>query len=279
MTTTLQDKAMLVTLTINCWTNRKYDKTVSTEVELSHAAKDAGRYNKLLIDKAALDPITKIGNAARSYHYALTLPWGDNNERLLPGALFMDYGDQIRQFKSDFAGKVRDFLTHYPKLVNDARERLGTMYNPLDYPAVEDIKGKFGLEVSFTGIPSAKDFRVDLNEAYVSTIRREIEERTNQRIEEAMKNCWARVREVVTNMHTRLSDKDAKFRDSLVENARELVAILPALNITGDPELTKIGIEIEGLLLSPDRLRHDPGKRAETADKAAAILARMTGFA
>ena len=38
----IQSRAMLANLSISQWTARKYDKSVSSEVEKAHAAHDAG---------------------------------------------------------------------------------------------------------------------------------------------------------------------------------------------------------------------------------------------
>ena len=274
---TLQDRAMLATLNISQWTNRKHDKSISEEVEKQHGATDAGRYNKLLVHKSSLEPINKIASACRIYHYKMTLPWGDNGDRLLPGALFTEYAKEIRGYKDQFHNAAAAFVVRFPSLVSEARTRLGSMYEASDYPDVSEMRARFAIETSFSSVASAGDFRVELNEEYVNSIKREITERTENLQKDAVRHCWGRVRTVVSNIHERLADKDNKFKDSLIENARELIAILPALNITGDSELIAIETDVKALLLPPDRLRSDNTLRSETAQKAADILAKMTG--
>jgi hypothetical protein len=114
----LQESAMLVTLTVSQWTARKHDKSVSAEVDQTHGAKDGGRYNKLLIRKDALDPIAKIESAARTYLYKMTFAWGDNGDRLLPAALFLEFSQTMSQFRIEFEQRVRDFVAEYPALVH-----------------------------------------------------------------------------------------------------------------------------------------------------------------
>lgn len=79
----LTEKAMLVRLSISQWTARKYDKKISREVaSLHNTSSDAGRYNKVLIAKQAIEAIQKIVSESRTYHYINTLAWeGRNNER------------------------------------------------------------------------------------------------------------------------------------------------------------------------------------------------------
>ena len=274
-TSILQDRAMLATLHISQWTNRKHDKTVSAEVERNHQATDAGRYNKQLVDRASLESIAKVASAARAYHYKVTLPWGDNGDRLLPGALFMDYRNEMATFKGRFSSEVSAFLTRYPMLVQDAYKRLGSLYVATDYPHVGEMRSRFAIETSFAPVASGNDFRVNLNDEYVDQIKREINERNAALQRASVVDCWTRVRTVVGNIHERLSKADNKFKDTLIENARDLLDVLPALNVTGDPELAKIEKDVRDLLVPPQRLRDDATLRSETARKAEELLARM----
>lgn len=274
MTTPLQDSAMLVTLTISQWTARKHDKSISAEVDKTHGAKDGGRYNKLLIRKEALEPIAKIEGAARAYLYKMTHAWGDNGERLLPAALFLDFAQTMQQFRHEFDARVRDLEAEYPTLVQEARTRLGTLYDPKDYPA--SIKDKFSFPPpAVTPVPSANDFRVNLNTDYVEAIKKDITERLQDRQRDTLKQCWGRVREVVQRMTERLGNEKSPIYDSLIGNAHELISVLPALNLTNDPELNRVAAELQSILVPVDRLRQDKRLRADTAAKADAILARL----
>lgn len=275
MTNPLQDSAMLVALNISQWTARKYDKSVSTEVEKAHGATDAGRFNKLLIDKAYLEPMDKAANAARQHHYKVTLAWGDNGDRLLPAMLFLDYTDTMRLFKNEFEDKARAFHSIYPNLVGNARARLGSMYNPDDYPRADEIRDRFQFATSFSPVPSANDFRVNLNKEYVDDIRADMTSREAARRKDALKECYARVRTVVGKMSEVCSKEKGKIFDSMIDNARDLVNMLPAFNFDNDQELNDIAAELHGILVPPDRLRQDVRLRADTAAKADAILAKL----
>ena len=271
----LQDSAMLAALNITQWSARKHDKSVSDKVDQDNGAKDAGRYNKLLVDKTALEPCNQIASAARAHLYKVTLPWGENGERLLPATLFFDFKNEMQTFESEFLNRVQTFVGLYPSLRENARTRLGQLYQPKDYPLDHEVADKFGFNIAITPVASADDFRVKLNDEYVESIKADITARMQERQKDAVKDCWLRVRKVVTAMHERLKDEKAVFKDSLIGNARELIDILPALNLTNDPELTNIATELQTILMPPDRLRQDKVLRASTAAAADAILARM----
>ena len=55
--------------------------------------------------------------------------------------------------------------------------------------------------------------------------------------------------------------------------------MLPKLNVTGDPELQRMGEEVRrSLLVDPKELRRSEGSRKETARAAAAIAQQMAGY-
>ena len=272
----IQHKAMLARLSISMWTARKYDKSVSSEVERAHAAHDAGRFNKLLVNKTLLDPLVRLAGEVRKYHYATTLPWNDGGDRLLPSILFAGYTDQIRKYRQEFNGRVSDLTKAYPTEVQAARNRLGTMYEPSDYPDVSDMWRRFDITIEFEPVPTAHDFRVDVAQEAADEIRAQITESVNNRQAEAVKDCYRRVREVVSKISERLSVEDAIFKDSLLENARALMAVLPGLNITGDPVLNELHSEISELVrIDAHTLRNNQRVRKETADAADAVLAKL----
>jgi len=136
-------------------------------------------------------------------------------------------------------------------------------------------------------LPSADDFRVQLGSREVNRIRRQIEASTRQAMDDAMHEVYGRIFKVVEHMATRLraytvtaDGVQNTFRDSLVENVRELVDVLPALNINNDPRLTDVISHMRDNLLtySGDVLRDSAAARIETAQAAEAILKSVSDF-
>lgn len=272
----IQSKAMLVDLTISQWTATKHDKAVSAEVETAHAAKDAGRYNKRLIDKAHLAEINRIANELRKYHYSRTLPWTDKGQRLLPSELFLDYRQDMAKYKADFQAAVSTFIELYPQLVQDARTRLGTMYQAEDYPQPTDLFALFDITVEFAPVPDADDFRVDVSKETQDEIRQQITDAVALRQTKMVKECWARMREVVGRIAEQCGKENGVIRESLIDNARDLVNILGGLNVTANPTIATIEVAIRSKLIVPAaQLRTSPTVRAEVARVAHELLARM----
>lgn len=287
---TITNKAMLSSVRIKQWSGRKLDKDVTAETNRAHnAAADAGRYNKALISKDALAEIVAVSNRARKEQYARTLPWHDDGNRILSAAGYLDYTAAMRELRREFDAAVSTFLSGYDAFVADARIRLNGMFKASDYPAAQDIAGRFNFDIVIQPMPDASDFRVDVSSAEAEAIRADIQARTDKAIRDAMGDVFGRVCETVGHMSEKLrayapsdGSKGASgiFRDSLVDNVRELVALLPSLNITGDSVLSGFAQRMEAELCKRDaaELRDDANLRKETADAAAAILRDVNAY-
>lgn len=274
VTKAIQERAMLVNLSVSAWTASKKDNKVSAAVKTSQAATaKSGWFNKRLIDPAALDPINQIEGRARAMHYKMTLPWGDNGDRMLPSQAYFDYTAQLRVLRSEHEKAVADFVRFYPLLVQEARTMLGNMYDPADYPEAGRVAERFSMKSVFSPVADAEDFRVDIGDEAVAEIRKSISEAADQRLRGATRDCWVRLEEVVANMAERLADPKATFRDSLVGNIEALLELLPKLNVANDMALARTCKEVGSwLVIEPTQLRKDKKLRAFTADKASEIL-------
>lgn len=278
MSNIVQTRAMLATLSISAWTARKQDKSVSAEVEKAHGAHDAGKYNKLLVDKSLLDPISRLAARVRESHYFSTHAWNDSGARLLPTKLFMSYTDQMRKYRAEFDKLVNELLAKYPAEVQAARVRLGSMYNPGDYPDVANLANRFAINIEYTPVPAGDDFRIDLGEAAAAELRASVTAGVAKRQADALKATYGRVREVVSKIEERLSIPDAIFKDTLISNAQDLCVVLEGLNINDDPTLTEIAWNVaERLDYPPTLLRTSPSARRSAVESARDILAMIPG--
>lgn len=274
----LSEKALLVNIRISQWGAKKNDENVSKEIERSHNAHDAGRFNKNLINDEELSPIKKIVTATRKLLFTNTLPWGDNGDRLLPATNFFEFRHEFEKNKDQFDTCVDKFIEIYPSLKEDARTWLNGMFKEQDYPSPIEMKLKFGMNITFMPISDLKDFRLNVDRSEIENIKANIESEIFQRITDATKNICERIQEAVRHMLNRLSDKDAVFRDSMVNNISELIETLPRLNFTDNPDINNILEDLKTLVVSPERLRQDSVLRNRQAIEAEKILSKVSDF-
>jgi hypothetical protein len=288
--TPLARKAVLVSVNISQWTARKLDRRVTDEVNRKHgAADDAGRYNKLLIEAERLTKITALTSSARALHYSMTRPWADEGPRILPNALFVKFSDEFRKLKREFEQAANEFAAGYPHFVEERKRALNGMFNAADYPDVSEIRAKFKLEMSIMPFPDAADFRSDLDDDTVDDIRREIAETSSRVVDDAMRHTAEQIVEVVGHVGTKLKEYNAGakgngkrsfFLDSLIDNVRDLVDLLPAFNLTEDPKLDAIIKRIQKEMCAEDAcdLRKNDAARESVQKSADEIVAAVSKF-
>lgn len=277
----ISDNTMIVNLQISTWNGYKLDKTLSQKVTSeAQAETDAARVNKHLVPKEALKEVVTTMGAIRTHFYEKTLPWGDNGDRLLPRLAYMDFVQEHGRLCSEFDSAVEQFLTvKYLAARDQAEFRMGGMFKATDYPEPSVLRRKFAVNLDVHGVPTGQDFRVTMNAGDVDLIRQQIEEKNQERLTNAVRDVWGRLSETLGHFATKMSE-DAVFRDSTVSNLEELVELLPALNITGDPGLEQIRQDIKDSLVgyTPKELRKDSAVRAAAAQESKRIIDQMAGF-
>jgi hypothetical protein len=277
----LNDRALLVQLTISQWTARKYDKKATQQVaDANNTTMSAGRFNKSLLPmNDLLDHVHKKATHIRTKFYENTLPWGVEGTQMLPTANYLSFMTDFRKEKAEWNHLVNNFVDNYDTLQQDAKRILGNLYNPADYPSSMEIRQKFHMDMSVFPVPST-DFRVSIASEELTRIQQDVERRVKEAEQAAMKEVWQRLYDRVKHMAEKLADPKAIFRDSMIENAREICAILPRLNFADDPNLEALRQEVEMGISNhhPDALRNDPDLRRDTAAQAKAIMDKMSVF-
>lgn len=286
--TAFAETAMLVSLNVRAYGARKEDKKISKKVADDNGTDtSAGGYQKNLVPKESLAPITAAISELRTFHYDNTLPWLDEGVRILPSVNYESYKTAMIGLQDKYDSAVRGFVDTWPAIVADAQTRLAGMFNAADYP--DDVRARFGCNLRFMPLQDAADFRVDISDMERDMLREQIQGTLDSAASGAMLSLYQRLSDSVKYMAERLRSyhpaagtEKAKnvFRDTLVDNLRDLVTLIPRLNFTQDPELEAIRLMVERELCASDAdtLREDDTARGKVADSADAIAARLGEF-
>lgn len=277
----LIDKALLVQLNISQWTARKYDRKATQNVAVNfNTTTSAGRYNKALLPmNDYLDRVHKKTTLIRTKFYTNTSPWGIEGTFMLSSKNYLPFTNEFRKEKGEWQYLVDDFLNNYKDLKDNAKRFLNDLYDETDYPPQDMLAKKFSMDLAIFPVPST-DFRVAIGDEELAEIQKDVERRVMDAQNHAMQDLWDRLYKQVEHMTEKLSDPKAIFRDSMVENARELCSLLPRLNFTDDPNLENLRQQVEANIARhhPDALRNDPDLRQDTAAEAKAIMEKMKTF-
>jgi hypothetical protein len=258
----IASSAVLVELNISVWTANKLDKGATDSVLASNSAsKDSAQVRKNLM--AGTDKRKKIADYAakvRLYHNQTTLSWSDKGARLLPTSLFMDYKQNMNVYQRNMTTMIEDFYANYADLIDLAKHHMGDLFNPYDYPSIEELRNKFGFRLVFSPLPEGGDFRLDIPKADMEELGQQYESAFNDRLKDAMREPWEKLHKTLIHISEKLTDVEGddetkkRYHDTLITNAQELCGLLTHLNVTKDPlleaarrslELTMLGVDIE----------------------------------
>ena len=232
----LAKKTVCIKISLSTIGNTRKVSTAQIEAD---ADKDLLRVSKRLVDSAELKAITRFDGEIRRFLYNICLPF-EIGIHLLPITALETVEYRLRQFADDRRQLVHAFLSAYPSLCQDAATRLRSLYNPTDYPAVDEVTREFGFSwqyVSF-GVPEQ-----------LKGISREVWEQEREKAAVRMAEASAEIQVVlresmaklVQHMADRLKEgpdgKPLRFKETTVSNLVEFLTNFEFRNVTDDNEL------------------------------------------
>lgn len=248
--------AMLVELNISVWTGRRQDKSLSAKSEADAHAKSGtfSTYKKLLGDCPELKAISDSAAAMRGLHIRNTMPWSDKGPRLLTTKRFFEYEPLITRAADEHEKLVSVFADDvYAVARADAFRALGEAYNPSDYPTTEAIRDKFRFSLTYSPVPDAADFRVDVGNDALRKLETQYSDFYQKRIEDATNDVVSRLTAEMERFVNQLAvnpedGTKGKLYQSTIDHVLSLATMAEEANFAGDPDITRVCARINDLL-------------------------------
>lgn len=236
-----------------------------------------------------LKEIDQIKGLIKNTHVSLTAPWDDNGYRIITTRAYGAYKEKMDDLIAQFHGAVEVLVRNRDDVVADAQNNLQGLFMPSEYPSAEDIRKAYSAELVTEVIPDRHDIRLDIDEDRMDKIISDAEKLERRKVENVMKHAHETVRQELTEMIDALTRHGVKladgkrsqsFRDSLIPRMAKLSELLPALNVTNDPAMTKLAQELAGKLCVTDceTLRQNDEVREETKKDAEEILNNLDSY-
>ena len=167
------------------------------------------------------------------------------------------------------------------ELVDQARERLGNLFDAGDYaPNLSDL---FGLERDYPSCEPPSYLRSLSPQLYEAECQR-MQSRFNDAVQMAEQAFADELSQLVSHLAERLSGDDdgspKVFRDSAVTNLTEFFERFQRLNIRSDEQLDQLVEEARGVVggLGPQDLRDQPAFRQHVANELTRVEASLEGW-
>jgi len=286
----LATSAVLVSVDVNVWSATKQDRGISDEVTTAkNADNSAGRFVKnLLADNIHHKRVANYRQTIYNWLKRSTYRW-NNSQDLLPVLALEKFKTEYQEHESEFYRLLDDFLAHYTSIVSDMAFKQGDMFNRMDYPDIEQVRGKFGIRLFVAEVPShdfrcavAEDIAQDLKQQYevqakeiVTGILSQQQERLAELLQSISHCCG--VQEINETGNPVTKTKKRKIYDTTIEKARELASMYKDFNLTNNVQLQEASRLLENTLngVTAELIRDSDAVRDKVKSEVDEILGKF----
>ena len=257
-------------------------RKVPTDMVQVDADPDAVHVGKELLESPELKAVVTEDNAIRQWVSVRSLPaFGTLRDGVyrVPLALVDQVDEELEEFRQRRQALIDKFLERYPAMVNEALVRLRALYNPADYPHLDQVAARFTFDYRYLSFmtPETLSARLLARERVkaAAEISTEVEE-----IKLALRSSFG---ELVYHAADRLrvgpDGKKMVFRDSLVQKLEQFFQYFNQLNIVDDSELGGLVERARAVMhgLAPQELRDNDSLREQVQHTMQVIKDTMDG--
>lgn len=258
----IASRILVCTLRTGAWRANKLNKKETAELNKKHGLKEGtAKVPVHVCDHAALAELSTIHGAAYDYHTSVTQPSIDDAIRLLPCTKELEHAAKMSEFRTQHLVATDRFLCDYPSERADAPRRLNGLFDATAWPTDQQIGKKFRFEVSYRPCPTDGAWQDWLNVS-VQAAQEELTEKLTEAIRHVATRCGS----------------DGKLYQTVFSNLKELLLLVPDLNLAHDQRLNALAQQATILAdQDKDDVVKSPGKRKAIADKANELLNMFGG--
>jgi hypothetical protein len=211
----------------------------------------------------------------------MSLPYPEAGVRLIRQDRVEGFAAKMQEFQAELTEAVEALDRRYSELKQAARQKLGNLYNPGDYPA--SLVGLFSVEFDFPSV-EPPDYLQQLNpELYEQECQR-VQQRFNEAVRLAEEAFTAELAKLISHLTERLSgNEDGKpkiFRDSAIENLTEFFQRFRQLNVRSSEQLDNLVADAHRVIrgVDPQDLRDNANLRQHVATEMSRVQSVLDGL-
>lgn len=263
-------------------------KTLSAEqkAQAADTFDAAGEFlsaGKKLIDTKhpQFQAVTAVRNRAWSYFKGISLPYPEPGIRLVRQHDIDAVNLQMESLRAELEEAAETLDEHFDELKSAARERLGRLYNPGDYPS--SLTGLFAMTWDFPSVEPPAYLQQLSPELYQQECAR-IQARFDEAVQLAETAFFEELSRLVSHLTERLSGTDDGkpkiFRDSAVANLSEFFQRFRQLNVRSNEQLDQLVERAQQIVcgVEPQKLRDSQPLRQQVASELSAVQSVLNGL-
>ncbi len=263
-------------------------KTLTPE-QRSQAAESFGAEGEFLsAGKKLLDskhPAFRAVNAVKhevvTYWRGVSLPFPEPGIRLIRQQDISVVQVQLTTLKAELTEAVEQLDQQYDALKATARERLGSLFNPADYP--DSLRSLFDVTWDFPNVEPPSYLQQLSPDLYRQESQR-VAARFDEAVQLAETAFLEEMSRLVSHLMERINGSDdgqpKVFRDSAIENIREFFQRFRELNVHSSEQLDQLVEQSQRILngVEPQALRDTAQLRQRVSGELSAVQSVLDGL-
>lgn len=237
-------------------TQRKLsDVQTKQAADMFEAATELVTASKRLIDTKhpAYKAVTAIKSQAAAFWRGITLPYPQEGVRLIRQEDVSGFETRMQDFKAQLEAAVANLQLEYETIKEKAREKLGSLYNPQDYPA--NLDGVFAISWEYPPIEPPQ-YLMQFNPQLYAQEQNKIQRRFEDAVSLAEQAFAEELAGLVSHLIERLTEepggKKKAFRASTIENFKEFYENFRRMNVRSNAELESLITQANDLVAGVD---------------------------
>lgn len=277
-------------LNITIYTGNKTVLSLAEEIARKHGGLvEAMKGTAAAMDRNDRLSVQRIALQARAFLKEHSLSWDDNGTRLVKASEFQHVKDELVSFQAEFNKAVNKLCAGHDALVKTAKQRVGDLFEHVDFPTSgKEFKAKYSFDFTVGKLQDTDaDIRIaGLSKAQAEELKQSMvtdyaakTQRVKQEVVKRLEDVIGKMAKTLRKKQVELVDgsKGVLFRDSLIENVRELAEIAPSLNVTRSAKVADAIAAMTKLVqdTKAQDVRDDKKLRASKAKEASKIAADL----
>jgi hypothetical protein len=243
---------------------------------------DLSAFKKLLDTRhVAYKAVTRVRGKVKAYWESLTLPFPENAVRLIRQHEVEGFNQQMARYRTELQEAVNRLNLHYADLQFAAQRRLGSLFNPNDYPP--SLRGLFDLSWDFPNV-EPPDYLMQLNPALYEQERSRVAGRFDEAVRLAEQAFIGEFAKLIEHLSERLADNGEGerkiFRDTAITNLTEFFNRFRQLTVRSNDQLDALVDQAQRIVQGhePKDLRDSDSLRQTIASQLSSVQAQLDGM-
>jgi hypothetical protein len=237
---------------------------------------------KKLLDTrhAVYKEVVAVRGRILAHWKGVTLPFPEPGIRLLRHEDIEAFHQRMLDLRSELHSAVASLDDRYEEMQSAAKQRLGRLYNPADYPP--RLQGLFEVEWDFPAV-EPPNYLMQLSPAIYEQERSRVAARFEEAVQMAEQAFVSEFARLVSHLTERLAGDDGAkkiFRDSAVTNLVEFFERFRRLNVSSNAELEDLVDQARQTVrgVNAQELRDNDGLRQHIAVKLGQVETTLHGL-